>query len=141
MTEVSQSDNPEGASNRLTIHPGTGNPELLRVQHQLAAVQRISQALFQTIDIDELIEITLRTALEEIDAEAGSILLDDPEAEQLVFRYSIGEKPVPRGTSIPWDKGISGAVFRSGEPRITGTAEQSAIYRQIDQDTGVALEP
>ena len=111
--------------------------ELLHYKKQLEAVERISQALFQSIDLDELVETTLRIALEEVGAEAGSILLADPEKEELIFQYSIGAKPVPRGTAIPWDKGISGAVFQSGEARITNQVNQDAGHlRQIDQTTG-----
>lgn len=51
-------------------------------------------------------------ALEEVGAEAGSIFLADHEQEQLIFQYSIGDKPVPRDTVIAWGKGISGAVFQ-----------------------------
>jgi signal transduction histidine kinase len=83
------------------------------------------------------VETTLRIALEEVGAEAGSILLADPEKEELIFQYSIGDKPVPRGTAIPWDKGISGSVFRSGEPRITSRVNHDASHlHQIDQATG-----
>ena len=112
-------------------------PDLLHYKTQLEAVERISQALFQSIDLDELVETTLRIALEEVGAEAGSILLADPEKEELIFRYSIGDKPVPRGTAIPWDKGISGSVFQSGKPRITNQVNQDASHlHQIDQATG-----
>jgi len=111
--------------------------ELLHYKTQLEAVERISQALFQSIDLDELVETTLRIALEEVGAEAGSILLADPEKEELIFRYSIGDKPVSRGTAIPWDKGISGSVFQSGKPRITNQVNQDAGHlHQIDQATG-----
>ena len=111
--------------------------ELLHYKTQLEAVEGISQALFQSIDLDELVETTLRIALEEVGAEAGSILLADPEKEALIFQYSIGDKPVPRGTAIAWDKGISGAVFQSGEARITNQADQDSSHlRQIDQATG-----
>ena len=111
--------------------------ELLHYKTQLEAVERISQALFQSIDLDDLVETTLRIALEEVGAEAGSILLADPEKEALIFQYSIGPKPVPLGTVIPWDKGISGAVFQSGEPRITNQVNQDTDHlRQIDQTTG-----
>lgn len=104
---------------------------------QLEAVERISHALFQSIDLDQLVETTLKIALQEVDAEAGSILLADPEKEELVFHYSIGEKPVPRGTAIPWNKGISGAVFQSGEARITNQISQDTAHlKQIDQSTG-----
>ena len=111
--------------------------ELLHYKTEIEAVQRISQALFQSLDLDELVETTLHIALEEVDAEAGSILLADSEKEELIFQYSIGEKPVPRGTSIPWNKGISGSVFQSGEPRITSRVNHDATHlQQIDQATG-----
>ncbi len=111
--------------------------ELLHYKTQLEAVERISQALFQSIDLDELVETTLRIALEEVGAEAGSILLADPEKEELIFQYSIGPKPVPLGTAIPWDKGISGSVFQSGEARITNQVNQDATHlHSIDQTTG-----
>jgi signal transduction histidine kinase len=115
----------------------TGHGELQQPHNQLDAVQRVSQALFRTIDLDQLVETTLRTALDEVSAEAGSILLADVHTKQLVFHYSLGEKPVPRGTAIPWDKGISGSVFQSGEPRITGNVQHNTgHYGRIDQDTG-----
>jgi len=111
--------------------------DLLHYKTQLEAVERVSHALFQSIDLDELVETTLRIALEEVGAEAGSILLADPEKEELIFQYSIGDKPVPRGTAIPWDKGISGSVFQSGEPRITSQVDHDAGHlHQIDQATG-----
>ena len=112
--------------------------DLLHSKTQLEAVERISQALFQSIDLDELVETTLHIALEEVGAEAGSILLADHEKEQLIFQYSIGDKPVPRGTGIAWDKGISGAVFQSGEARITNQVNQDPTHlRSVDQTTGL----
>ena len=111
--------------------------DLAHSRAQLAAIERVSHALFHTIDLDELEETTLRIALEEVNAEAGSILLADHETQQLVFQYSIGEKPVPRGTAIRWDSGISGAVFQSGFPRLTTKMhEQVGHNPQIDRATG-----
>jgi signal transduction histidine kinase len=111
--------------------------ELSHSKAQLAAIERISHALFHTIDLDKLVETTLRIALEEVDAEAGSILLADHETQQLIFQYSIGEKPVPRGTAIKWDSGISGAVFQSGSPRLTTDIQQQTGHNaQIDDATG-----
>jgi signal transduction histidine kinase len=111
--------------------------ELLHYKTQLEAVERISQALFQSLDLDELVETTLHSALEEVGAEAGSILLADTEKEELIFQYSIGDKPVSRGTAIPWDKGISGSVFQSGEARIANRVDHDASHiQQIDQTTG-----
>src|SRR5438093_4941874 len=110
---------------------------LRRRDRELEAARRISQTLFQYTEVDELVEAALRASLEEVGAEAGSVLLADPEVQRLVFYYSIGEKPVPRGAAIPWDQGIAGQVFRSGEPVIIGDVKKSSHhYAGIDSTTG-----
>src|SRR5687768_4294332 len=64
-------------------------------------------------------------------------MLADPEKRELVFRCSIGESPVPRGTRIPWDRGIAGSVFHNAVPAITGDVKQSPIHDgAIDARTG-----
>src|SRR3989475_10986220 len=88
---------------------------LLRRDRELEAARRISQTLFQYTEVDELVEAALRASLEEVGAEGGSVLLADPEAQQLVFYHSIGEKTVPRGPAIPSDQGVAGGVLQSGE--------------------------
>jgi signal transduction histidine kinase len=75
--------------------------------------------------VDGLVETALRCALEEVDAEAGSVLLADSASKQLVFHYSVGANPVPRGTALPWDRGIAGGVFQSGEPAIISDVRNS----------------
>jgi signal transduction histidine kinase len=139
MTQPSSPDAKSQPGADFTRLSQADTSELLHYKTQLEAVERISQALFQSFDLDELVETTLHIALEEVGAEAGSILLADPEKEELVFQYSIGEKPVPRGTAIPWNKGISGSVFLSGEARITNQVNQDASHlHEIDQTTGFA---
>jgi len=105
---------------------------------ELETVRRISEQLFKITDIEELLVATLRCALEEVEAEAGSILLADPETKQLIFQYSIGEKPVPRGTAIPWDQGIAGRVFHSSQAEIVQDVQRERHhYEAIDQMTGL----
>ena len=96
-----------------------------RLKDELEAVRRLCQTLFQKTKIDDLVEAALRSALEEVDAEAGSVLLADHDAKQLVFRYCVGENPVPCGTAIPWDRGIAGSVFQSGEPAIIADVKKT----------------
>ncbi|WP_447977346.1 GAF domain-containing sensor histidine kinase [Candidatus Nitrospira bockiana] len=91
---------------------------LARRERELDAARRISESLFQHVTVDALVERALLTALEVVDAAAGSVLLAEPDTKQLIFRYSVGERPVPRGTAIPWEQGIAGSVFRSREPII-----------------------
>ena len=111
---------------------------LLQRERELEAARLICQALSQHVNVDELVENALRIALEVVNAEAGSVLLADEKAQQLVFRYVIGEKAEQlRGTAIPWDKGVAGAVFQSGEPAIIGdVARDTRHFSAIDNSTG-----
>lgn len=108
-----------------------------RRERELEAARRISQALSQHVQLDELVETALNTALEVLDAENGSLLLADPDTDQLVFQHSIGEKPVPKGSALPWHEGFAGAVFKSGEPTVVKDASQDQRhYGKIDELIG-----
>jgi signal transduction histidine kinase len=94
--------------------------KVVRLRRELEAARRISQALSQHVHVDDLVRQALRTALDVVGAQAGSVLLADTDARQLVFRHVIGSKATRlRGMAIPWDEGIAGAAFISGEPQIT----------------------
>ena len=110
-----------------------------RKDREVEAARRISAALFEHLTTDELVWRALRTALDVVQAESGSILLADPKTQQLVFRHSIGESPVQVGLGFPWDKGIAGCVFQSGEPQIIRNATQDPRHLAlIDQMTSHA---
>ncbi len=97
---------------------------LLQHNRELEAARRLTEVLFEHLHPDELIEKTLTTALEVVEAESGSILIASQDSPELVFRHSIGVSPVLPGTTIPWDKGIAGAVFHAGEPIVIPDAKR-----------------
>ena len=111
--------------------------QLLQRERELEAARRICEALSQHVHVDEVVQRALQTAMGVLDADGGSVLLADPESKQLVFRHSIGKKPVPPGTGMPWHLGIAGAVFQSGKPEVIGDAKlDSRHYQKIDELTG-----
>lgn len=120
--------------------------QVIQLKRELDAARRISEALYQRAQIGELaqhvrvenlVENALRTALDVAGGEAGSVLLADADSKQLIFRHSIGKRPVPHGTAIPWDKGIAGAVFMSGEPLIIPNVKKDSRHLpDIDKLTG-----
>ena len=115
----------------------TAQHKLARLERELEAARRISLSLFQHLNIGDLVEKSLGIALEVVGAEAGSVLLANPETQQLVFSYSIGVSRVPVGTTIPWDKGIAGSVFQSGNPEIIpNVATDPRHLPSIDYITG-----
>jgi signal transduction histidine kinase len=107
-------------------------------ERELDAARRICQALFQHSSVEKLVEGVLSTALQVIGADAGSVLLADREAKQLVFRYVIGpgsDKLI--GLALPWGKGIVGAVFHSGEAAVIGDVSQDTRhFPDVDARTG-----
>ena len=110
---------------------------LARREMELAAAQRMSEVFSQQIKLQDLMAQALRIALDVVDAENGSILLADPDARQLVFYHSIGAKPVPSGTAVPWDEGIAGTVFRTGHPEIVPDAQtDTRHFKSVDEATG-----
>ena len=106
---------------------------LIQRNRELEAARCMTEVLFQNLHTDELVEKTLTTALEVVGAESGSILLANQDSEELVFRHSIGACPVEAGTAIPWDKGIAGAVFHSGQPVVIPDVKRDhRHYEAID---------
>src|SRR5262245_19945607 len=111
----------------------TDDVERLRVlylqsQKELAAALCISEALSQQLKLQDLIEHALRTTLDLLNAENGSLLLADADKEQLVYYHSIGDKPVQHGTAIPWTRGIAGAVFQSRKAESVSDAQKDPRY-------------
>jgi signal transduction histidine kinase len=109
-----------------------------RKKRELEAARRISEALFQYQKIEDLVGEALQTALDIVNAEAGSVLLANPETKELVFYHSIGQSPVKPGTSIPWTQGIAGSVFQSGTPLVSADVKtDSRHFRGVDETTGI----
>jgi len=104
----------------------------------LESIRHLSEALFQYSNVDDMVSQVLRTALDVIGTDAGSILLADEKTKQLVFRYAIGENAdCLHGTSIPWDKGIAGAVFCSGQAEVIPAVQQDTRhFSATDRITG-----
>ena len=109
-----------------------------RQKRELEAARRISEVLFQHQEIEDLVGEALQTALDIVNAQAGSVLLANPETKELVFYHSIGQSPVKPGTSIPWNQGIAGSVFQSGKPLVSTNVKKDTLhFRGVDEATGI----
>src|SRR5216117_3162087 len=111
--EQKPSERRAASQNRRTLRRRKEDRQLIQRERELEATRRLSQAFFQHRSLEDLIE--------NVGAEAGSVLLADYDTKRLVFRYVIGRKAESvHGTSFPWNEGIAGAVFKSGEPAVIG---------------------
>ena len=121
--------------------PGTEDSRLARLlarrELELAAAQRMSEVFSQQTRLQDLMAKALHIALDVVDAANGSVLLADSEKHQLVFYHSIGDKPVPPGTAVPWDQGIAGTVFQTGRAEIVPDAQvDQRHFKKVDEATG-----
>jgi signal transduction histidine kinase len=112
--------------------------QVVRLTKELEAAKHMSQALSQQTHVDALIDRALRTALDVVNAENGSLLLADPKTERLVFRHVVGEQAsLLRDTAFSWHEGLAGAVFHSGKPEIIVDAKKDLRhFPDIDALTG-----
>lgn len=114
--------------------------QLALARRQLEATQQISAALYSVTDLNALQRLALQTAMDVVEADAGSLLLHDPERNTLVFRHVTG--PVADaliGTSMDLSLGlgIAGQVFRTGQARLSNDVEQDADHvGTVDARTG-----
>jgi GAF domain-containing protein len=114
--------------------------DLYRRERELAAVYRITAALYNRTRLEDLIQQTLLAAMETAEAAEGSVLLHDAARNVLVFRYVESASPQVReqlcGREMPVDRGIAGAVFQSGRGMISGNVlKEARHYREIDRST------
>jgi signal transduction histidine kinase len=92
---------------------------------QLEAVSRLAAKLSSVTKLDATVEEALHTSLNVVEAGAGSILLHDPNKDKLVFRHVEGAKAADlMGMELNTDQGIAGAVFQSGETRVSEDMSQ-----------------
>ncbi len=111
--------------------------ELNHKERELEAARRISEALFQHLSVEDLVEQGLKIALEVVNCQAGCVLLANPETKELVFFHSIGDRPPKAGMAFPWTQGIAGTVFATEEPVVIKNAkEDQRHFEEIDQATG-----
>ena len=103
--------------------------KLAQRDRQLASIHRITAALSTVTKLNEVIREALRVSLDCVDAAAGSVILYNAEKDKLVFQYVIGAKADELiGMELNPDQGLAGAVFQSGELRVSEDVSKEAEH-------------
>ena len=84
---------------------------------KLMVMLEANKALAATFDPTEILQIILRTATQETDAERGTIFLVESETRDLVSQILEGGAVNP--IRVPWGQGIAGACAAEGRPIVT----------------------
>ncbi|MCB9453511.1 MAG: GAF domain-containing protein [Anaerolineaceae bacterium] len=91
---------------------------------QLSALNDISQQLASELHVESLLELITKSAVNILEAEAGSLLLTvDDDSGDLEFKIAIGGSGQNLvGSRFPSGKGLVGEVANSGKPVIVNDA-------------------
>ncbi len=103
----------------------------------LKALQEAARSLSSQLDLDQLLSQILENAVHVVQASAGSLLLYDPVAKELVFRVvQGGSGDQLLNQRFASDQGIAGAVFTSQQPNIVNDVSLDQRFLDIGNSTG-----
>ena len=105
---------------------------------QLAIINDVSRKLTSTLEIEPLLQTILQNAVEILSCEAGNLLLEDEQTQDLVFRVSVGTKTDLTGQRLPTGAGVAGKTAVSRSAMIINQVDQeTAWYGQPEKETGI----
>ena len=108
---------------------------LAQRDRQLASVHQITAALGGVTKLGDIVKEALRVSLDCVDAADGSVILHDVDKDKLVFQYVIGAKADALiGMELGLDQGLAGAVFQSGELRVSEDVGKEAEHAHEFED-------
>lgn len=103
---------------------------------QLATLNDISKELSSTLELENLLERIMKSAVDILGVEAGSLFLITEDSGDLVFRVVEGGAQNLVGTRIPSGKGIVGEAANSGHPVIVNNVLQDKRwFSNVDRET------
>ena len=106
----------------------------LRVQ-ELDTMQRIDQELNRTLNLKNVVDITMDWALRKSGASAGALLILDREHNELQIVASYGYEPdspfgQPTGSTYPADRGVIARGIRSRQPSLVTDVSLDPAYEE-----------
>ena len=102
---------------------------------KLTALLEVSKKISDTIQLNELLGRMIEITTEAINADRGTLFLNDKESNELFSRILQGEEV--NEIRFPNSAGIAGAVFTSGEPIIINDAYSDSRFNpEVDKKTG-----
>jgi len=107
------------------------------VANQLTMLSEVSTEISSTLDLETTLQNIMNRAVDILHAEAGSLLLVDPQGKELVFEVVLGPTGAELlGVKTPIGKGIVGTVAETGEPLIINDVTTDPRWNiKFDKDT------
>jgi PAS domain S-box-containing protein len=114
---------------------------LRRRTRELELLNRATQALSSTLDLDQVLVTVLEEVRRLLGVVATSVWLIDPESNELICRQATGsQNEIVRGWRLAPGEGLAGWVARHGESLIVPDIKADERHAgQVDRETGLAL--
>lgn len=136
----------EGRSHELEVQVSTRTEALEKRTQQLESRRRELEALYQAdeqllsrLELDEVLQALVDTAVDILGADKGGVLVQDEQTQELVIRAYRGFSPesFSHVTFRP-GRGIAGRVFESGRPMaVEDTEREPHVTRAFVEAEGV----
>jgi sigma-B regulation protein RsbU (phosphoserine phosphatase) len=95
----------------------------------LATLVEIGEEMNSSLDLDRVLEKAAALVRRLVPYEIFAVLLLDPEAQDLYFRFAIGySREVVDTWRVPVGKGITGTAAQSGQPVLVGDVRNDPRY-------------
>ena len=96
---------------------------------------RIRRLINSSLEMDEVLNLSMKLMEKTVGATASSILLHDPGSEELKFYLATGaKKDILKVIRMPADKGVAGHAFQTGKTLLIPEAAKSRFfYKQVDE--------
>ena len=100
-------------------------------------LMQVGQTVTTSLSRQDILTRSLHKAVTFLQAEAGAVILPDPNSGDMVFSHIGGQGAEQlRGRTIPAGKGITGFVFATGAPALVPDVTQDPrFYAQVEAQT------
>jgi signal transduction histidine kinase len=101
---------------------------------ELEMMVQVSRTLTSMLDLERLLQLIIQMATELVGCQGASIILEDRQSGELIFREASGPKSAKlSGVRVPVEGSIAGTVFKSQQPLIIQDTDDGSAPRHYDQ--------
>jgi len=109
--------------------------ETARRLAQTQVLRAVMLAAASTLDFDQVLEQVCETLQTTMEVEFLTLIMADETGKSLkVHPSSIGFSRRGDSRSLPWDQGVTGRVFQTGESIVTGDVRQIPYYQEASPE-------
>lgn len=103
-----------------------------RKERKLSALFECGTRFTSESDVARILDHVLRTTIKETDATGGSLMLTDPERDELYVEESVGlDEVVKLNARVKFGEGIAGYVARTGQPLVLHSGDKDQRFPDL----------